>query len=60
MYYFQWFFNLVQFDTLYGFVDYTTFLVIFYSAILVVLLVIFDIFFVSYNIKRDKVNVLAL
>ncbi len=54
MYYFEWFFNVFQFDTLYNFVDYTTFLVIFYSGILVVVLVIIDIIYVSYSFQQKK------
>lgn len=54
MFYFEWFFNIFQFDTLYSFVDYTTFLVIFYAGILLVILVIVDIIYVSYSFQQKK------
>jgi hypothetical protein len=54
MFYFEWFFNIFQFDTLYSFVDYTTFLVIFYSGIFLVVLVIIDIIYVSYSFQQKK------
>ena len=51
MYYLQWIFNIVQVDTLFNYIDYTTFLVIFYVSILLVILVIIDIFYVSYSFQ---------
>lgn len=54
MFYLEWFFNLFQFDTLYYYVDLTTFLVIFYGGILVVILVILDIIYVSYSFQQKK------
>ena len=54
MYYLQWVFNIVQVDTLFNYIDYTTFLVIFYVSILLVILVILDIFYVSYSFQQKK------
>lgn len=54
MFYFEWLFNIFQFDTLYSYVDYTTFQVIFYFGILVVMLVILDIIYVSYSFQQKK------
>ena len=54
MYYWEWAFNIVQVDTLFNYIDYTTFVVIFYIAILMVLLVIIDIFYVSYSFQQKK------
>ncbi len=44
----------MQVDTLFNYIDYTTFVVIFYVAILMVLLVIIDIFYVSYSFQQKK------
>lgn len=49
MYYWEWAFNIIQIDTLFNYIDYTTFVVIFYVAIMMVILVIIDIFYVSYS-----------
>lgn len=54
MYYFGWFFNVFQVDTLFYYIDYTTFLVLFYAGILVVVLVMIDIFYVSYSFQQKK------
>lgn len=54
MYYWEWAFNIIQIDTLFNYIDYTTFVVIFYVAILMVILVIIDIFYVSYSFQQKK------
>lgn len=54
MFYFEWLFNIVQVDTLFNYIDYATFLVIFYVSMLIVILVILDIFYVSYSFQQKK------
>ena len=54
MYYWEWAFNIVQVDTLFNYINYTTFTVIFYVAIMVVILVITDIIYVSYSFQQKK------
>lgn len=48
-FYLQWFFNFFQLNTIYQYIDYTTFTVIFYGCVFIVVLVILDIIYVSYR-----------
>lgn len=53
-FYLQWFFNFFQLNTIYQYIDYTTFTVIFYGCVFIVVLVILDIIYVSYRYEINK------
>ena len=56
MFYFEWFFNVFQLQTIYNYINYDTYLVVFYVGCFIVVLVILDIAYVAYGFKQKKLK----